>query len=68
VGTALSEPKGAGGDFAVTVTPLGGAQGVYAARIDGSGSNLSIQPMSTAAETVTIPAVGQDTSGLVPQN
>jgi Family of unknown function (DUF5719) len=68
VGAALSEPKGAGGDFAVTVTPLGGAQHVYAARIEGTGSNITIQPMSSAAETVTIPAVGQDSSGLVPQN
>ena len=68
VDATLADPKGASGDFALTVTPLGGAQGVYAARIDGSGSNLSIQPLSTAAETVTIPAVGLDTSGLVPQN
>ncbi|HET9168455.1 MAG TPA: DUF5719 family protein [Actinospica sp.] len=68
VNAQLSAPKGAGGDFALVVTPLNGAQNVYAARIDGSGGNLSIQTMSTAAETVTIPAVGQDTSGLVPQN
>jgi Family of unknown function (DUF5719) len=68
VDTTLADPKGASGDFALTVTPLGGAQGVYAARIDGSGDNLSIQPLSTAAETVTIPAVGLDTSGLIPQN
>ena len=68
VETTLAEPKGASGDFAVTVTPLNGAQGVYAARIEGSGSSLSIQPLTSAAETVTIPAVGQDSSGLVPQN
>ena len=68
VNAQLSGPKGASGDFALTVTPLSGAQSVYAARIDGSGSNLSIQTMTTAAETVTIPAVGQDSSGLVPQN
>ena len=67
VDTPLTEPKGAS-DFAITVTPLAGAQNIYAARIEGSGSNLSIQPLSTAAETVTIPAVGQDASGLVPQN
>lgn len=67
VGTPLTAPKGAS-DFALTVTPLGGAQDVYAARIEGTGSTLSIQPLSTAAETVTIPAVGQDASGLVPQN
>lgn len=65
--TQLNAPKGAS-DFALTVTPLGGAQHVYAARIEGSGDRLSIQPLSTAAETVTIPAVGQDVSGLVPQN
>ena len=68
VDATLADPKGASGDFALTVTPLNGAQDVYAARIDGSGSNLSIQALSTAAETVTIPAVGLDTSGLVPQN
>jgi hypothetical protein len=68
VDATLADPKGASGDFALTVTPLSGAQDVYAARIDGSGDNLSIQPLSTAAETVTIPAVGLDTSGLVPQN
>jgi hypothetical protein len=68
VNAQLSGPKGASGDFALIVTPLNGAKSVYAARIDGSGSNLSIQTMTTAAETVTIPAVGQDSSGLVPQN
>ena len=68
VSAALSEPKGASGDFALTVTPLNGAQNVYAARIAGTGSTMSIQPLSTAAETVTVPAVGQDASGLVPQN
>ena len=67
VDAPLNAPKGAN-DFALTVTPQGGAQDVYAARIEGSGSNLSIQPLSSAAETVTIPAVGQDSSGLVPQN
>jgi Family of unknown function (DUF5719) len=65
---ALAEPKGASGDFALVVTPLGGAQHVYAARIYATGSNLSIQTLTTAAETVTVPAVGQDSSGLVPQN
>ena len=67
VATPLTPPKGAK-NYALTVTPLGGAQNVYAARIEGTGSTLSIQPLSTAAETVTIPAVGQDASGLVPQN
>lgn len=68
VDATLTAPAGASGDFALTVTPQHGAQGIYAARIDGTGGNLSIQPLSTAAETVTIPAVGIDTSGLVPQN
>jgi Family of unknown function (DUF5719) len=67
VGVPLTAPKGSS-DFALTVTPQAGAQDVYAARIEGTGSNLSIQPLSTAAEAVTIPAVGQDSSGLVPQN
>lgn len=67
VGVPLTAPKGSN-DFALTVTPQDGAPDVYAARIEGAGSNLSIQPLSTAAETVTIPAVGQDSSGLVPQN
>ena len=68
VSPTLADPKGASGDFALTVTPLHGALGIYAGRIDGSGDNLSIQPLSTAAESVTIPAVGLDSSGLVPQN
>lgn len=68
VSAPLSEPKGASGAFAVTVTPLGAAQNIYAGRIAGTGDALSIQPLTTAAETVTIPAVGQDASGLVPQN
>ena len=67
VGVPVTAPKGSS-DFALTVTPQAGAQDVYAARIEGTGSDLSIQPLSTAAETVTIPAVGQDASGLVPQN
>ncbi|HEX4791143.1 MAG TPA: DUF5719 family protein [Actinospica sp.] len=67
VSSALTAPKGAS-DFALTVTPLSGAPDVYAARIEGTGSKISIQPLSSAAETVTIPAVGQDASGLVPQN
>lgn len=67
VSAPLTAPKGAS-DFALTVTPLGGAQDVYAARIEGSGSQLSIQPLSTASESVTVPAVSQDSSGLVPQN
>ena len=37
-------------------------------RSTATGSNLSIQTLTTAAETVTVPAVGQDSSGLVPQN
>lgn len=68
VDAALSAPKGSSGGYALVVTPLGGAQHVYAARIYATGSKLSIQPLSTAAETVTVPAVGQDASGLVPQN
>ncbi|HWG28403.1 DUF5719 family protein [Actinospica sp.] len=68
VNAPLAEPKGASGDFALMVTPLNGAQHVYAARIYATGSNLSIQTLTTAAETVTVPAVGQDSSGLVPQN
>ncbi len=67
VGTTLTAPKGAS-SYALTVTPEGGAQDVYAARIEGTGSQITIQPLTTASESVTIPAVGQDTSGLVPQN
>ena len=65
LGQSLTMPKGAT-DYALTVSPAGGT--VYAARIGGSGHQLTIQPLSTAAETVTIPTVGQDVSGLVPQN
>ena len=65
LGQSLRMPSGAT-DYALTVTPLSGT--VYAARIGGSGHQLTIQPLSTAAETVTIPTVDQDVSGLVPQN
>ncbi|MBR7835098.1 DUF756 domain-containing protein [Actinospica durhamensis] len=65
VAQPLTTPKGAS-DYALTVTPVSGS--VYAARIAGTGHQLTIQSMSTAAETVTIPAVDQDVSGLVPQN
>ncbi|HTJ68698.1 MAG TPA: DUF5719 family protein [Actinospica sp.] len=68
VNASLSGPKGASGNFAIVVTPLNGAQHIYAGRIYATGSQLSIQALTTAAETVTIPAVGQDSSGLVPQN
>jgi hypothetical protein len=67
VGSTLTAPKGSS-SYALTVTPLSGAQDVYAARIEGTGSQITIQPLITAAESVTIPAVGQDASGLVPQN
>lgn len=67
VGTTLTGPKGSS-SYALMVTPLSGAQDVHAARIEGTGSQITIQPLITAAESVTIPAVGQDTSGLVPQN
>lgn len=65
LGQSLTMPKNAT-DYALTVTPVSGT--VYAARIAGTGHQLTIQSLSTAAETVTIPAVGQDVSGLVPQN
>ncbi|WP_157436469.1 DUF5719 family protein [Actinospica robiniae] len=65
LGQSLTMPKGAT-DYALTVTPVSGT--VYAARIGGSGHQLTIQSLSTAAETVTIPTVDQDVSGLVPQN
>ncbi|MGH3416969.1 MAG: DUF5719 family protein, partial [Actinocrinis sp.] len=63
----LQAPKGAS-TFAVTVTPLGGADQVYAARVmTQNGGLLTVQPMFTALETVQIPAVRSDLSGIVPQ-
>lgn len=63
----LTAPSGAA-SFAVSVTPLGGAQSVYAARImTGPGGLLTIQPMSTALEFVQVPAVHDDLSAVVPQ-
>ena len=63
----LQAPKGAA-DFAVSVEPLDRATGVYAARVmTAAGGMITIQPMSTALETVQIPAVRSDLSGTVPQ-
>jgi hypothetical protein len=62
----LQAPKGAP-TFALSVTPLGGASAVYAARVMTSGGMITIQPMSTALETVQIPPVLNDLSGVVPQ-
>jgi hypothetical protein len=53
--------------FAVSVTPLGGASSIYAARVMTQGGLMTIQPMSTALETVLIPPVLGDLSGVVPQ-
>lgn len=53
--------------FAVSVTPLGGATSIYAARVMTEGGLITIQPMSTALETVLIPPVLGDLSGVVPQ-
>jgi hypothetical protein len=56
------------GSFAISVQPLGGAPSVYAARImTASGGQITIQPMSTALESVDVPAVRSDLSGAVPQ-
>jgi hypothetical protein len=47
---------------------MDGAASVYAARImTGDGGLITIQPMSTALETVNVPAVRSDLSGAVPQ-
>ena len=62
----LQAPKGAP-TFALSVTPLGGASAVYAARVMTNGGMITIQPMSTALETVQIPPVLNDLSGVVPQ-
>ncbi len=64
---ALQAPKNAA-TYAVSVTPLDGANQVYAARVmTQNGGLLTIQPMSTALETVQIPPVRSDLSGIVPQ-
>ena len=63
----LQAPQGATG-FAVSVTPLAGANSIYAARVmTGGGNMITIQPMTTALETVQIPVVRDDLSGTVPQ-
>jgi hypothetical protein len=63
----LLAPKGAAA-FAVSVTPLNGANSIYAARVMTAGGGMvTVQPMTTALETVQIPAVRDDLSGTVPQ-
>ena len=63
----LQAPAGAA-SFAVSVQPLNGAASVFAARImTAAGGLITIQPMSTALETVDVPAVRSDLSGAVPQ-
>ena len=63
---SVQAPKGAT-SFALSVTPLGGASSIYAARVMTNGGLITIQPMSTALETVQIPPVLNDLSGVVPQ-
>lgn len=53
--------------FVISVTPLGGADSIYAARVMTDGDLVTIQPMSTALETVEIPPVRGDLSGIVPR-
>lgn len=68
VAAPLTAPTGAT-QFAIVVTPLNGASQVYAARVmTGSGPLITIEPMSTALESVLIPPVRADMSGTVPQN
>lgn len=63
----LQAPAGAA-SFAVSVEPMDGAASVFAARImTAAGGLITIQPMSTALETVDVPAVRSDLSGAVPQ-
>jgi len=64
----LQAPAG-GASFAVSVDPMAGAPSVFAARImTAAGGLITIQPMSTALETVDVPAVRSDLSGVVPQS
>jgi hypothetical protein len=53
--------------YAISVRPLGGADSIYAARVMTVGDLITIQPMSTALETVQIPPVRDDLSGIVPR-
>jgi len=62
----VQAPKGAT-SFAVSIVPQGGANSIYAARVMGTGGMLTIQPIASALETVQIPAVKADLSGVVPQ-
>lgn len=63
----VQAPKG-GASFAVSIVPQGGATSIYAARVMANGGMLTIQPIPTALETVQIPAVKADLSGVVPQS
>ena len=63
----LQAPKGAT-SFAVSVVPQNGANSIYAARVMPGDGMLTIQPIATALETVQIPAVRGDLSGVVPQS
>lgn len=63
----VQAPKRGAASFAISVTPLGGASQIYAARVMTDAGMITIQPMSTALETVQIPPVLNDLSGVVPQ-
>jgi hypothetical protein len=63
----LQAPAGAA-SFAVSVDPMDGAASVFAARImTAAGGLITVQSMSTALETVDVPPVRSDLSGVVPQ-
>lgn len=64
--TVNAPPKG-NAPYAISVTPTGGASSIYAARVMTDGSLITVQPMTTALETVQIPPVRDDLSGVVPQ-
>jgi len=64
---SVAAPKGTKGSFAVVVTPLAGSGPVYAARVVTSGSTVdSIIPLASALTSVTLPAVRNSYTAVLP--
>lgn len=63
----VAVPSGAGGSFAVVVTPLAGSGPVYAARVVTSGGAVaSIIPLVSALTSVALPAVSNSYTAVIP--
>lgn len=67
VSIPVAVPSGARGTFAVVVTPLAGSGPVYAARVITSGGAVdSIIPLVSALTSVTLPAVSNSYTAVMP--